>query len=131
MIQKILSRINLDKNTWQLIDLKQFNDLYLIAIKDKKAKEDTIDPKNIKKIRYELAIESGVKDTPLTIQNGVLNFDDLKLGQNKLNEISAFVRLMNVPNQVYFKVSSIEDNQKEYTQGITSISINANIVDLG
>ena len=131
MIQKILSRINLDKNTWQLIDLKQFNDLYLIAIKDKKAKEDTIDPKNVKKIRYELAIESGVKDTPLTIQNGVLNFDDLKLGQNKLNEISAFVRLMNVPNQVYFKVSSIEDNQKEYTQGITSISINANIVDLG
>lgn len=130
MVSKIISRITLNDG-WQAVDLKNLNDCYLIAIKEKATKHDTIEASIVKQVRFELGIDSGIKGQPLTVQYVTLNFSDITSGNNALNKITAFTRLVNVPNQFYIKAVSIDDGHKEIKEGTTSISVNVNAVDLG
>ena len=129
MINKVLDKIDLNQG-WIQVNLKEFNDCYIIAIKEEKDKKDTIDPTSIRKIRFEMGIDCGIKGQPLTIQYFNLDFNDITSGDNALNKISAFTRLLNIPNNFYLKVRSLDDGAKEIKSGVTSIALYINSMNL-
>ena len=129
-VTNIINRLKLNDN-WVSVDLKTFNSCYLIAIKEKQSKTDNIDVNLVRKIRFEIGIDSGIKNKPLTIQYLNINFNDITASDNEINKITAFSRLTNLPNQFYIKVVSIDDGNKEIKTGETSISINLNAINLG
>lgn len=113
MIIKAFSNIDLDNKKFRLIDLKEFNDFYLIGIKGKET---------IKSISFETAIDSGVKSKPLSLPN-------IKLELN--NEVSA-VRITNYPSQFYIKPVQIIDSEgKSITTGSFDVEVNINALNLG
>lgn len=119
---------------WRSINLKNFNDCYFIAIKEniKKVKEITINSKDIKKIRFELAIDCGIAGKPLTMQHFSLDFSDTTSSDNEINKITAFTRLVNIPNEFYIKAVSVEMlDGTELTEGTAGLSINVNALNLG
>lgn len=129
MLTKIIDKVKVD-SLWQKVDLSKNNCCYLIAIKDKATKSDTIDVNSVRKIRFELGIDSGIKGKLLTVQYINLDFNDITSGNNEINKITAFTRLSNIPNEFYIRVSSIDDGQKEIKSGSTSISINVNALSI-
>ncbi len=131
MISTILDKIRLT-DTWQLINLKTYNDCYLIGIKREKNKKDLINSIDVQSIKFELGIESGIKDQPLTIQTISLNFNDMTSFNESLNEITAFTRILNIPSEFYIRPISITTkDSKEIKSGEVNITINVNAVDLG
>ncbi len=129
MINNIISRVILN-NKWQEVNIGDNNNFYLIAIKDKKSKNDTVDPQTIKFITFEIGIDSGIKNQPLTIQYITLNFNDLTSNNNELNKITAFGRYNGLPSKFYIKITSLDDGLKKIEKGETSISININTMKI-
>lgn len=129
-VTNIIKKVKLN-NEWLSVNLGNHNDFFLIAIKGNKEKKDTIDPKDIIKVRFEIGIDSGIKDRPLTIQFVTLNFNDVTSSSNDLNKITAFIKIMNNPSQFYIRPVSIDTVDKTLTSGDVAISVNVNAVNLG
>lgn len=130
MVKNIISIMNIDKS-WQKVSIDE-NDYYLIAIKEQKKEKDDIDSSTVKRIRFEIAIDSGIKNQPLTIQYVNLDFSDITSGNNEINKITAFAKMVNQPKEFYIRpVSIMNDKLQEIRNGRVSISINVNSMDLG
>lgn len=129
-VSNIIKKVKLNRE-WLSVNLGSFNDFYLIAIKGAKEKKDTIDPKDIIKVRFEVGIDSGIKDKPLTIQFISLDFNDITSTSNEINKITAFSRIVNFPNQFYIRPISIDTIEKTITSGEVNIAVNINAVNLG
>ena len=128
MVKNIISIMNIDKS-WQKVSIDG-NDYYLIAIKEQKKEKDDIDSSTVKRIRFEIAIDSGIKNKPLTIQYVNLDFSDMTSGNN--DKITAFAKMVNQPKEFYIRpVSIMDDKLQEIRSGRVSISINVNSMDLG
>lgn len=127
--KNILNNITLNKR-WTKVELKE-NDFYLIAIKEEKYKKDIIDSKDVKKINFEIGIDSGIKENPLTIQYITVNFEDITSGNNELNKITGFTRLLNFPKVFYIRPVSVNNGIENIKEGQVSISVNINEFDLG
>ena len=131
MVENIISRVKLNDG-WKKLSLGKFNDFYLIAIKERVNKRDTIKLNDVKRINFEFGIDCGIKDRPLTIQTTSLNFEDITSSDKSLNDITAFVRLLNLPSDMYVRVVSLTlKDGSVVTTGETSISININALNLG
>lgn len=107
------------------------NDCYIIAVKEDAGKKDTINPETIKIITFEIGIDSGVKNKPITISRFSLNFNEITSSDEMLNKITAFTRLLNIPNNFYLRPISIDDGVKTIHKGEVAIAININPVNLG
>ena len=96
--KKVLSNITLD-GSWTKVDLKKYNDFYLIGVKKDKVnkKKDTLNKDCVKKIRFEVAIASGKKNKYLTVNYLTLNFNDMTSSDAELNTITALTKVMNFP----------------------------------
>ena len=127
-VSKILSKLTLGQ--WLKTDIGNSNYCYLIAVKGQKKEKDTIDPKDVRRITFELGIDSGIKNEPLTIQRVNLNYNDVISTNSPLNGIAQGVRLQNVPNEFYIKAVSVDDGLKEITSGTVSIELNLNSIKL-
>lgn len=115
MVVKIFDEINLDEKRFREVNLKEFNDFYLIGIKDKESKE-------VSSITFEIAIDSGVKGKPLHLPN-------IKLDLEK--EVSG-VRCTNHPSVFYIRpVQVITADGKAVKEGKFDVEININALDLG
>jgi len=127
-LSNIISKITLGE--WLQTDSDNFNYCYLIAIKGTKQEGDTIDPKDVRRITFELGIDCGISQKPLTIQRFTINFNDEISPNNELNDIARGVRLTNIPNEFYIKVVSVDDGKKEIAEGTVAIEINMNSMQL-
>lgn len=124
--KKVLKSINLD-GTWTKINLKKFNDFYLIGLKKaKNNKKDTLDKDCVKKIRFEVAIASGKKNKYLTINYLTLNFADLSSSDVELNTISAITRVLNYPSSFYIKAVDMTGETSVVNEGRCSIEVFVN-----
>ena len=56
---------------------------------------------------------------------------DITSGNNELNKITAFTRLVNIPNTFYIRAVAIQTDNGQIDKGETSISVNVNALDLG
>ena len=130
MVKNILSRIRLNNN-WVAVDMGSFNDCYIIAVKEDAGKKDTINPETIKIITFEIGIDSGIKNKPITISRFSLNFNEITSSDEMLNKVTAFTRLLNIPNSFYLRPISIDDGIKTISKGEVAIAININPVNLG
>lgn len=128
MIINISNSIKVN-GVWQKVELKNTNNVYLIVAKNKLNKKDTINCENVKKVRFEVAIDSGIKDKPLTIRYININFDDITSGNNEINKTTGFVKLADIPSKFYIRVSSLDDGFKSIHEGTTNITVNINEID--
>lgn len=127
--KNIYGNINFN-NVWTKVTLTH-NNFYLIAIKEEKYETDVIDSQDAKNLTFEIGIDSGINDSPLTIQYVTVYFEDITSGDNELNKITGFTRIVNFPKVFYIRPVSINDGSKNITDGEVSISVNINEVDLG
>lgn len=111
MIVKVFNNINLDKNSFREVNLKDFNDFYLIGITND----------DIKSITFEVAIDSGVKNKPLLLPNIKLDLE---------REVSA-TRVLNYPNEFYIRPIQVINKDNEIIKtGIFNVEININALNL-
>ena len=124
--KKVLSNITLDKS-WTKVNLKKYNDFYLIALKkDKTNKKDTLNKDCVKKIRFEVAIDSGKKNKYLTINYLTLNFNDLSSSDAELNNVSALTKVMNFPSTFYIRPIDMTGETSTVSEGRCSIEVYVN-----
>lgn len=124
--KKVLKSINLD-GTWTKINLKKFNDFYLIGLKKaKNSKKDTLDKDCVKKIRFEVAIASGKKNKYLTINYLTLNFADISSSDAELNTVSAITKVLNYPSSFYIKAVDMTGETSVVSEGRCSIEVFVN-----
>ena len=113
MIIKVFNNINLDKNSFREVNLKDFNDFYLIGITNNK---------EIKSITFEVAIDSGVKNKPLLLPNIKLDFE---------KDVSA-TRVLNYPNEFYIRpIQLINKDSEVIKTGTFNVEVNINALNLG
>ena len=116
---------------WSKVDLGDLNSFYLIGIKEEKENSTDIDPKAIKILNFEVGIESGIKDTYLTIGHITLNFDEFTSKDSAINKVTAMTRCLNYPSIFYIKPSdAITYDNVKYAKGNINIDINLNAVKL-
>lgn len=129
-LSKIIEKITLGE--WLETDLDDQSYAYLIAVKAASAQEgDIVAPKDVRQIVFELGIESGVTNKPLTIQRVVLNFNDEISPENDLNEIARGAKLTHLPgDKIFIKCVSIDDGKKQIKTGTVNISVNINSMKL-
>lgn len=128
MIKTIANKINL--NTWIKIKLDKVNDCYLIAIKNQNKKLGDFE-KDLTKISFKLGLESGIKDNPIIIDSFTLNFLDQTSDNESVDKITAFKRLLNIPNEFYIKAFKAEQNEAITNEGSLNVTLNINELDLG
>lgn len=129
-LSKIIEKITLGE--WLETDLDNQSYAYLIAVKATQAQEgDVVAPKDVRNIIFELGIESGVTNKPLTIQRVVLNFNDEISPNNELNEIARGAKLTHLPgDKIYIKAISVDNGKEEIKTGTVNISVNINSMKL-
>ena len=129
MTQTIINKLKLD-GTWIKVSVND-NSFYLIAIKEKakKLKEKEIESNKVNKIYFELGIDSGIKDKPITINRISLDFNDETSEDTDINLITAFTRVQGLPKEFYIRPTKIVTyNSIAYTENIeTTISVKVNI----
>lgn len=112
---------------WKKTDIKSFNDFYIVGIKGKKAnKKDTLEPEFVKRIKFEIAVETGVKKKYITVSYVTLNFDDVSSSDADLNRITAYARVINGPSRFYIRAVEVADGHKTYREGKFKIAANIN-----
>lgn len=130
MVQNILTRIKLDKK-WYKINTEKSSEFYFIGIKDqvKKLTESQIDTKLVDKIYFEVGIDSGIKNKPLTINHIILDFKD-QTSSEDINDITAFTKVQGLPKEFYIRPTSIitYNNIKYTADKETSVSVNINLI---
>lgn len=129
-LSKIIEKITLGE--WLETDLDDQSYAYLIAVKASSAQEgDVVAPKDVRQIVFELGIESGVTNKPLTIQRVVLNFNDEISPNNELNEIARGAKLTHLPgDKIFIKCVSLDDGKRQIKDGTVNISVNINSMKL-
>ena len=121
--KRILKRLDLNKN-WTEIKLKKYNDFYLIGLKKEKvAKKDTLDKDCAKKIRFEVAIDSGKKNKYLTIGYITLDFNRTSSSDDGLNLTSALTKVVNQPSRFFIRPIDITGESEVVTCGRCSIEV--------
>lgn len=128
-LQNLTEKIILGSD-WIKVDLENLNSFYLIGIKEIKGTEDTIDPKNVKRIGFEVGIESGIAKKYLTISHVNLDFDAITSNDKDLNEKTAMARYLNFPSIFYIRPIEIYTENERFTSGITNIDVNINTLKL-
>mgnify|MGYP003320131925 CR=1 FL=1 len=130
-VAELISKVTMD-GTWTSLDLNGHNHFYLIAIKGDKENGDVIDPKEVDQITFEIAVDSGVEDKPITTQFVSLNFNEFTSSDKAFNEISAFKRILNSPEEIYIRPVSVHTvDDKTLTTGEVAIVVNVGPVTLG
>jgi hypothetical protein len=132
MVKNILGKIKVDGN-WVAVDMGTFNDCYMIAIKEEMGKKDTINPIDVTSINFEIGIDSGIKNSPISISRFSINFNEVTSRDKTINKITGFTKLLNIPSNFYLRVVSIntKTSYNGLTEGQTSIVLNINPLDLG
>lgn len=129
MVQTLISKLKLD-NSWIKVNLND-DSFYLIAIKEKvkKLKEKEIESSKVDKIYFEVAIDSGIKDKPITINRIALDFKDETSEDTDINSITAFNRFQGFPKEFYIRAIKIFTyDSTVYSKDIeTGISIKVNL----
>ena len=125
--RKVLNNITLD-GSWKKVNLKKYNDFYLIALKKDKMnlKKDTLNKECVKKIRFEIAIASGKKNKYLTTNYLTLNFNDMTSSDASLNNITALAKVLNFPSTFYIRPIDITGETSTVTEGRCSIEVYIN-----
>ena len=125
--KKVLSNISLDKS-WTKVNLRKYNDFYLIGIKKDKSnkKKDTLDKDCVKKIRFEVAIASGKKNKYLTVNYLTLNFNDMTSSDAALNNITALTKVMNFPSTFYIRPVDMTGETSTVNEGRCAIEVYVN-----
>ena len=124
-IQKIFTKLTL--NNWVKVDLGHYKDFYLIGIKSKKAKKDIIDPEKLRKIKFEIAVETGLKKKFITVSYITINFEDISSSDAEINKITGYVRYVNGPSRFYIRAVEVIDNSNTcYREGKLAVKININ-----
>ena len=99
----------------------------LVAIKkNKDSKSDTLQKDCVKKIRFEVAVDSGKKGKYLTINYITLNFNDLSSSDVDFNKITAITKMLNYPSTFYIRAIDMTGETSTATEGKTSIEIYIN-----
>lgn len=125
-MKKIFKRVVLN-DEWKKITLKKHNDFYLTAIKaDKTSRKDTLNKNCVRKIRFEIAVDSGKKDKYMTINYISLNFNDASSSDKVFNECSAIAKVVNYPSTFYIKAIDMTGESSVVCEGETSISVYLN-----
>ena len=118
------------RSDWAKVDLGSLNSFYLIGIKESKGVTDTIDPKDVKRLGFEVGIESGISNKYLTIGYITLNFDEITSSDDELNKSTAMTRCLNYPSVFYIRPIEIYTDKDRFISGTTNIDININSVKL-
>ena len=122
-MKKIFKSIKLN-DSWKKITLKKHNDFYLVAIKkEKDSKKDTLQKDCVKKIRFEVAVDSGKKGKYLTTNYITLNFNDLSSSNADFNKITAITKVLNYPSTFYIKAIDMTGETSTAIDGRTSIEV--------
>lgn len=127
MVKKILDNLTINGD-WVKVSLDEYNNCYLIAIKDLTQTDGFISSADVKRVRFEVGIESGITNKPLTINYFNVNFEDMTSGDNEVNKITAFTKLTGFPSEFYIRVSSIQKGFEEIKSGKVAISLNVNMM---
>lgn len=125
MVKNIISKIKLDKQWYKVEANKGF---YLIGIKEtvKKLAENEIKSADVDKITFEIGIDCGIKNKPLTIKYLTLDFKDVTSSED-INDITAFIYEQYLPTEFYIRPTSfVTFDGTRYTDKITAVSININ-----
>ena len=129
MVQTIISKLKLDNN-WIKVNLNG-DSFYLIAIKEKvkKLKDKEIESSKVDKIYFEVAIDRGITDKPITINRIALDFKDETSEDEDINSITAFNRFQGFPKDFYIKpIKIVTYDSTVYSKDIeTGISIKVNL----
>lgn len=125
--KKVLKNINLN-GEWTKVNLKKYNDFYLIGLKKDKInkRKDTLDKDCVKKIRFEVAIDSGKKNKYLTVNYITLNFADMSSSDTELNNISAITKVTNYPSKFYIRPVDMTGESSTVNEGRCSIEVYIN-----
>ena len=122
-MKKIFKSIKLN-DSWKKITLKKYNDFYLVAIKkEKDSKKDTLQKDCVKKIRFEVAVDSGKKGKYLTTNYITLNFNDLSSSDADFNKVTAITKVLNYPSTFYIKAIDMTGETSTAIDGRTSIEV--------
>ena len=122
-MKKIFKSIKLN-DSWKKITLKKYNDFYLVAIKkEKDSKKDTLQKDCVKKIRFEVAVDSGKKGKYLTTNYITLNFNDLSSSDADFNKVTAITKVLNYPSTFYIKAIDMTGETSTAIDGSTSIEV--------
>lgn len=129
MVQTVINKLKLD-GTWIKVSVND-NSFYLIAIKEKakKLKEKEIESNKVNKIYFEIGIDSGIKDKPITINRISLDFNDETSDNEDINSITAFTRVQGLPKEFYIRpIKIIDYTSTVYSKDIeTAIAIKVNL----
>lgn len=124
--KKVLKNINLD-GSWTKVNLKKYNDFYLVGLKkDKVGKKDTLNKDCVKKIRFEVAIDSGKKGKYLTTGYLNLSFTDLTSSDAEFNAVSALTKVVNYPSTFYIRAIDMTGETSVVNEGRCSIEVYVN-----
>ena len=127
MIQEIINKLNLDKQ-WAKIDLGTSNTFYMIAVRKAADKKDTINPVDVDKIYFEVGVDSGVKNKPITVDHICLDFVDQSSDTEDINSITAFINKHNYLRDFYIRpVKMVLKDGKYLVEGKCNITININV----
>lgn len=129
-IQKAFTKLTL--NNWVKVDLGHYKDFYLIGIRGKKAKRGIISPEKLRKLKFEIAVETGLKKKFITVSYITLNFEDIYSGETEINKITGYTRYVNGPSRFYIRaVEAIDNSNTCYREGKLNVKINVNPQNLG
>lgn len=126
MVKGIISKIKLD-NQWHKVESTK--GFYLIGIKEtvKKLAEKEIASKDIDKIVFEIGIDCGIKNKPITIKYLTLDFKDVTSSSQDINDLTAFIYEQSLPTEFYIRpVSLTKYDGTRITEGSVAISVNIN-----
>ena len=126
-MKTIFKKVSLNTG-WVKVDLGKFDDFYLVAQRCKKgAKSDTISKDDVKKIKFEIGVDSLTKNKPLTVNYIVVNFADISSSDLETNNLTALAKALNYPKVFYIKPIEIVDNgNNTIKEGKTSIKVGIN-----
>lgn len=123
---KIFKRVVLNDG-WKKVTLKKYNDFYLMAIKsDKVSKKDTLNKDCVRKIRFEIAVDSGKKGKYITVNYLTLNFNDFTSSDSAFNAVSAITKVLNYPSTFYIRAIDMTGESSTVVDGGTSIEVYVN-----
>ena len=127
-VTQIINKVTLGQ--WLSTDIGTDNYCYLIAKKEAKGANDTIDPAKVVRIALAIGIDSGVTNHPIIVQRVNLSFNDAQYMDAEIDKKIVFTKLANIPSNFYIKVLSVDDGQKEITSGSVAISVSTNAMKL-
>ena len=125
-MKKIFNKVVLNSG-WKKVTLKKYNDFYLMAVKaNKNARKDTLNKDCVRKIRFEVAVDSGKKGKYMTVNYITLNFNDMSSSDSAFNAVSAITKGLNYPSTFYIRAVDMTGETSTVTEGTTSIEIFVN-----